>query len=387
MLFVSQKSDVLTKETIESMFKERYIQASDELFGYLANNDMEMLEKKIQELGFTKVTHLPKHTTTLYQHNSDISNISVLKTLDERYLLLLEYLDDRVILSDLSQEKYFQELNRLHYFILGDIAILVILFFLILTMLYPLKKISQKIRNFGEGKYKTRIDDIQSSDEIGEVAKSFNSMAENIDTLISARERLLRDIAHELKTPIAKSKIALEMLENSRYKNILQKANQQMEQMTDELLQIEKLRANRYELKKERFSSETLITEALSKLFLDNEDEITLQLHTSITIEADLFYLTIALKNLIDNALKYTTQKPIIIQVSDNTISVISYGAQLKKPLEYYTQSFTQEDSSRQTQGYGLGLSLVESILLKHHFKLHYRYRQQQNIFSIILRV
>ena len=57
--------------------------------------------------------------------------------------------------------------------------------------------------------------------EIGEVANTFNSMAENIEGLITSRQRLLRDIGHELKTPIAKSKIAIEMIEDSKYKKIL----------------------------------------------------------------------------------------------------------------------------------------------------------------------
>ncbi|MEJ2373039.1 MAG: sensor histidine kinase, partial [Sulfurimonas sp.] len=68
----------------------------------------------------------------------------------------------------------------------------------------------------------------------------------------------------------------------------------------------------------------------------------------------DLNYLSIALKNLIDNALKYTTQKPVYIIVKDGSILVKSKGEKLDKPLEFYCEDFTQGDNSRNQKGYGL---------------------------------
>ena len=386
MLFVSEKTNSLTKNSIESLLQGKYIQASDELFSYLANNDMQRLKAKEKELNFNELTDVNiSNKKVLYAHNSELSSIKILKTLDNKYLLYMRYLDDAVLLSDTTQERYQEELERLNHFIIADILILITLFLIILKMIYPLKKVSQNIKIFGEGNYETRVN-IKSNDEIGDLANKFNAMASNIEELILARERLLRDIAHELKTPIAKSKFALEMMSDSKYKQTLQQANRQMDAMTNELLHIEKLNANKTILKLETFTTETLITEALSKLFIENESDIKVEIVENFTLKADLFYLSIALKNLIDNALKYSTQKPIYVEVTKDKISVRSKGKKLTKPLEYYCETFTQEKESRESSGYGLGLSLVKSVLDKHPFSLEYSYEVDENIFSIFLK-
>lgn len=100
-------------------------------------------------------------------------------------------------------------------------------------------------------------------------------------------------------------------------------------------------------------------------------------------MDADLGYLSIALKNLIDNALKYSVQKPIYITAEDNKISVSGKGEELHKPLEFLCEAFTQGDNSRNQTGYGLGLSLVKRILDKHHFGLSYTHEDGFNIFTI----
>ncbi|MDT8339048.1 MAG: ATP-binding protein, partial [Sulfurimonas sp.] len=247
-----------------------------------------------------------------------------------------------------------------------------------------LKDISKIIRKFGEGEYCLRIK-TGCKDEIGEVAKTFNSMASNIQDLITSRQRLLRDIGHELKTPISKSKIALDMIEDNKYKRILNKALFQIDEMINELLCLEKLNANQNKLKIETFSSDTLVGEALSKLFIEDENLVDIAIESSFQIEGDLNYLSIALKNLIDNALKYGTQKPVYVVVKNTNISVKSRGEVLDKPLEYYCEAFTQGDNSRNQSGYGLGLSLVRRIVDKHGFELLYYHDGKFNVFELVV--
>ena len=117
--------------------------------------------------------------------------------------------------------------------------------------------------------------------------------------------------------------------------------------------------------------------------FIDNEDNIKVDIVSNFKIKGDLNYLSIALKNLIDNGLKYSTKKPVYIIIEENNIYIKSIANKLDKPLEYYCQLFTQGDNSRGENGYGLGLSLVKRILDKHHFKLSYYYDGKFNIFSI----
>ena len=385
MIFVSNETNKLTQSTIETLLKEKYIQVSDELFTYLSNNDTPNLEKKLQGLKFEIVKnkqHYFDSSTVLYQHNTELSTIQILKHEDNKYLLYMKYLDDDILVIDISQDEIFKDKEFLNYMILVDILILIILFVVVLKMIYPLKEISKSIKKFGEGNYSLRIKKT-SSDEIGEVSNTFNSMALNIEELITSRQRLLRDIGHELKTPISKSKLAIEMIEESKYKKILKKALLEMDEMTNELLYIEKLSANQQKLHFEKFGCETLITQSLSKLFIEDESSVDVRIESSFEIQADLNYLSIALKNLIDNALKYTTKKPIFVIAQENKIIVKSGGEKLEKSLEYYCEDFTQGDNSRAQKGYGLGLSLVKRVLDKHRFKLSYEYEDGCNLFAI----
>lgn len=385
MMFVSQETNKLTQNTIETLLKEKYIQVSDELFTYLSNNDTTILKKKLKELNFQVVKekqHYLKASTVLYKYNTDLSSIKILKHEDDTYLLYMKYLDDELLVMDKSQGEIFKDKEFLNYMILADILILIILSLVILKMIYPLKEISKTIKKFGEGNYSLRIKK-SSSDEIGEVSQKFNSMALNIEELIVSRQRLLRDIGHELKTPISKSKLATEMIEEGKYKKILKRALDEIDEMTNELLYIEKLNANQQQLNIQKFDCETLITTSLSKLFMDDEGSVDVFIESNFTICADLNYLSIALKNLIDNALKYSVEKPVYIIVKDKKIIVKNRGEKLEKPLEFYCEDFTQGDNSRNQKGYGLGLSLVKRILDKHRFNLSYSYEDEFNLFTI----
>jgi len=385
MLYVSNETNKLTQTTIEKLLKEKYIQVSDELFTYLSNNDAAAIEKKLAELNF-QIVEDTKHylavSTTLYDYKTDLSSIKILKHEDNKYLLYMNYLDDDILVMDVSQNKIFQDKEFLNYMILADIMILTILSLIILKMIYPLKEISNSIKKFGEGNYASRINK-QSNDEIGKLSKTFNSMALNIEELITSRQRLLRDVGHELKTPKSKAKLAVEMLEENKYTKVLKKALSQIDEMTNELLYIEKLNANQHKFNFEKFNCETLISESLSKLFIEDETSVDVVIESNFDIYADLNYLSIALKNLIDNGLKYGVEKPVFILVKERKIFVKSRGEGLEKPLEFYCEDFTQGESSRSKSGYGLGLSLVKRVLQKHNFGFSCQYAEGLNTFII----
>jgi len=388
MLFVSRETSQLTQAKIEMLLKEKYLQASSELFRDLSNNDSTALIKRLQAFDFEVITetqHVLEHSKSIYEKSSSFGEVKILMDAKGRYLLLIRYLDESLLVQDRAQEESFLQQGMVTYLIFADIFVLVVIFLLIVKLLFPLKQIASTLQTFGEGALHVRMKYF-GSNELGKLSDTFNAMASNIEALILSRQRLLRDIGHELRTPLAKSKLALEMLGESKYQQSLKKAISQIDELTKELLDIERLNANMEQLSFSSFNAETLISESLARALIDDESLVDLHIEDSFEIKGDLNYLTIALKNLIDNALKYTTQKPIVIEVQSHIISVKSRGEALEHALDYYCEPFAQGDDARGAEGFGLGLSIVKKIVQKHGFKLSLTCKEEWNSFCVDFR-
>jgi len=385
MLFVSRETSQLTQSKMEMLLKEKYLQASSELFRDLANNDQTALTKRLQTFDFEVILEPSRVLGTsrsVYEKSSSFGEVKIIVDAKGQYFLLLSYLDESLLIRDKNQEEGVFAEEMVTYFIFADIFVLVVIFLLIVRLLLPLKQINLTLKSFGEGALDVRMKRFGSK-ELDTLSNTFNAMASNIEALIFSRQRLLRDIGHELRTPLAKSKLALEMLGEGKYQQSLKKAISQIDELTKELLDIERLNANMEQLTLATFDAETLISESLSRALIEDESLVELHIEESFEIKGDLNYLSIALKNLIDNALKYTTQKPIVLEVKEYIISVKSKGEALKHPLEYYCEPFSQGDNSRGIEGFGLGLSIVKTIIQKHGFKLGFTCKEEENIFWI----
>jgi len=237
---------------------------------------------------------------------------------------------------------------------------------------------------FKNGEESIKVD-IGENNELSLITKNLNSYLQKQADVIHSREELLRNISHELKTPIAKGKFMLAKIENKNDNQTIKDINTifyDIEMLTSKLLQREKL--NFAVLKINKFKVSSLILESLSKLSIKNESDVTVNIKHDFNIEADFYYLTLALKNLIDNAMKYAKEFPIVIESYDNTIYVKNIANKLSNDLIYYIQPFTREPN--QQQGHGLGLNIVNKILELHNFDLKYEHKDSYNIFNILFK-
>ncbi|MBP7741737.1 MAG: HAMP domain-containing histidine kinase [Aliarcobacter sp.] len=380
MTIIGFWTDSINSKRIDALVKDKYIKISNELFQDIENkNKLTNLFNKYN-LTLIKETIEYKNYIVLYENKLTFGYIFILKNpFDESFILRIKYLDDEFILKT-SDEKNISDKLILNSLVFIDIFVLVLIFLYILKLLSPLKTISKQLTNFANGDLSSRID-IKSNDEIGVLSNSFNIMASNLENLIKTREELLRDIGHELRTPITKGKFAIEKIDDFSQKDLLKNIFKDLEILTNELIELEKLNSTKLNIT--TFNAETLLIESLQKLYLEDESKINIIIKDNFKINADLYYLSIALKNLIDNALKYTISYPIEIYVNKNEISVLNKANSLSKEFEYYLKPFTQELSQR--DGFGLGLSIVKKIIDRHNFKLEYSYKDESNIFKIYI--
>ena len=367
----------INSKRMNKLVQEKYQTIIDDILKNIENKNY--INTILLKNNLKILKELPNSSNQIiYSQDYTFGKIEILKEIfDDEFIIKINYLDEEYILKTPDEEN-LNEKNILNFLVFLDIFVLFLIFLYILTLLSPLKKITKQITNFANGELSSRIN-INSKDEIGILANTFNNMATSLENSIKTREELLRDIGHELRTPIAKGKFAIEKIDDFSQKELLKKIFVDLEILTNELIELEKLNLTKLNLT--NFTVETLIVESLGKLYLEDESKVEIHINENFKINADLYYLSTALKNLIDNALKYAISYPIIIEANKNEISISNKGQKLSKEIEYYLKPFTQELSQR--DGFGLGLSIVKKIIDKHNFKLEYFYENGNNIFKI----
>ncbi len=368
MLMLSFWVERLNDSKNRKLIISKYVSATKELMPIVANGDKKMLSKKLEELKL----NLSSNTlgTTIFQKPLTFGSVSIIKK-DGRYYLTINYLNEKFNFYDNTQELFKEEKYITRALLLFDILILLIIYIFILKIVSPIKELSKKMDSFSKGDYTIRVN-VNGDKEIKVAKRSFNNMAESLQKSIEDRENLLKYIGHELKTPLAKAKFALE----KRDLKLLEKNIKDIDIFVSEVLNMNLLTTQNLNITK--FKAQTAIIEALDKLYISDEESIQVELN-DFFIEADMHYISTALKNLIDNALKYTQKLPIKIVAKSSKIEVISYGDKLKQEFNYYIEPFIKENSN----GHGLGLSIVDLITKKHSFSLLYKHQEGKNIFII----
>jgi len=265
-------------------------------------------------------------------------------------------------------------------------VILAVAFFVIRYILRPVKWLNTGVQEVSRGNLKHRVP-LKKSDELRDLAAAFNNMTERIRDMLHTKEQLLLDVSHELRTPLTRMKVALEFLEDSQAKQNLQADLEEMEEMVSEILETAR-RQHKYEnLKKQPANLADLLKQTVAAF--ENQQpgiemvDVTPQMKT----EVDPEQVKTVFENVVNNAIKYSQpdSEPIqvscqkqesfaIIRITDNGIGIPD------AELAHIFEPFYRVDKSRSkdTGGYGLGLSLCKTIMEAHDGKIEVQSRPGQ---------
>jgi len=246
-------------------------------------------------------------------------------------------------------------------------VILILLYFLLRRLFRPLKDLSLAVQQIGDGYYNVKVP-VNRKDELGELAESINEMSSKIDSSIKAKEQLLIDVSHELRSPLTRIKLGLEV--GSPKEKIEEDVNE-MEKMVRNLLENYRADTTMTTLNLEKVNIVELIEDSIDEYESSHRLKLK-KSKDSIFITADAEKLQIVFRNLIDNALKYSSgdveieikeeQDGILISFKDRGIGIS------EEDLKYIFEPFYRADRSRsrKTGGFGLGLSISKKIIEAH---------------------
>lgn len=285
---------------------------------------------------------------------------------------------DEIILIDKLNESEFKNFWLI---VLLIIDILLISFLLFLrAKLKPLLGLKENMIRLSKGEV-TVLTTSNGKDEVSQIAKEFDNAMNQLKQLRESRNLFLRNIMHELKTPITKGKLISDTLEENERKFILIRVFQRLEYLLSEFAKIEELTSGKIKLDKNRFRAADLIDQALDILLLDSK-EIDIHYNFDLILNVDFDLFSISLKNLIDNAIKYNTNGNPEIFIEENCIKILNKGNSLKKNINEYYKPFNHEYETAE-KGLGLGLYISNNIIKIHNFELRYKYKSEFHSFII----
>jgi two-component system OmpR family sensor kinase len=323
-----------------------------------------------------EIHYIGQHSNLLLKRPLQQTKFMIWSYKEDLYLFIV-HPEFKLLLRDTEQVTFPK--NILFGYLLSLLFLLGLYFWLIKS-LTPLKTLHSKIQRVAKGDLAVSFKS-ENHDEIAQVSNAFDNALRKLESLINSRQLFLRTIMHELKTPIGKGKLLNEFLEDKVQKERYDAIFERLELLIEEFSKIEKMLSSSYTLKLSSYNSREMIDQAL-ELMIMSEIEIERQVEIveeePFILKTDFELFSLGLKNLIDNALKYSPNHKVRIEIYNNKIEIINEGKKFTDDLEEYTKPFNPKG-----HGLGLGLYIVQNIMTLLKLDFSYTYRDKKNIFTI----
>ncbi len=292
------------------------------------------------------------------------------------------------------------------------IFILFFTFFWARKFLSPVEALIKAAQQVGKGDLQevSAVVNQNATPEIQELTQTFNVMVKNLAKLQKSQQEMISDIAHELRSPLARQKLAINLLKDRQfhkfdYKELLDRVENEgtrLNELIDEILNyLRPLQSNHLQF--DELSEHIYLTSMLESITDDAAFEFSKQnkgIETHIDLEqefivlGDYLKLERAIENIVRNALFHT--KPYTkIQVSLTTdketneavIAVRDFGSGVpEENIPFLTKPFYRIDSARNKKdgGYGLGLTITNAIINNHNGSLSFKNAEDEGFIVII---
>jgi len=245
----------------------------------------------------------------------------------------------------------------------------------------PIRNVTMTVVRFGEGDLSARTK-LRRQDEIGRLARSFNDMAERLESLLVSERRLLEDISHELRSPLTRMKLAVKLARTSSDPSAaldrVEREVSRIAALTSEIVEVTRLEGDPRLLNLDSVDLREVVEEAVIDCCAEIEPrtcKIRVDARFSGTIFCDRELLRRAIENLLRNGIRHSPEGALIdIHLIQNvhhvTIAVRDYGLGVPdESLIQIFQPFFRVDEARDMNsgGVGLGLSIVKRVVHLHH--------------------
>jgi signal transduction histidine kinase len=235
----------------------------------------------------------------------------------------------------------------------------------------PIRSIREGTAHIGRGNFDFRIKKVRS-DQLGEMAGDINKLAGDVENMLDAKRALLLGISHELRTPLSRMRLALEFLDDDEAAESLRAEVIEMEKIVASLLEAERLNGRHARLNRSRVVVGQLIDELIDDFFSRERERIEIKADDkAIVVEIDEARITLMLKNLLANALKYSKvgDGPVELSYAQSgdelVFRVRDHGPGISKDqAARIGEPFYRGDPSRARSSGGTGLGLYLAYLV-----------------------
>ncbi len=261
----------------------------------------------------------------------------------------------------------------------------VVCYLLALYLTSPIRKLRRATNRLAEGQLDTRVASEvgRRRDELADLARDFDEMAERIESLITSQQRLNRDISHELRSPLARLNVALEIakqkssLETQPILDRIETESTRLNEMIGRLLTLAQLESGAVDVERVRVDLAELVRDVAADADFEAKAKgrhVEVSQITPCTVLGSENLLRSAVENVLRNAVRYTGEGTVVdVSLTANnghaTVRVADHGGGVPEDeLVNIFRPFYRigEARERKTGGIGLGLAIAERAVKAH---------------------